>query len=372
MFRGLYTAANGMITKQRRMDTITNNLANLNTTGYKKDDHVIEAFSEKLMYKRHAQEGTLRAVPNWVGVTNTPLENGTTQLDISMKRGYLTMEDEMGKGYYKNATLARDEDGYLRTIYRDYNSKMITKFGAYLLDENEERVVVPEGNYSMLPDGTLAVGGNPVAKIIIPEPKGSIGTINSGALTDRVMSNYTQGHLETTENPMHIALEGDGFVKVNIEGTDQMKYTRGSAMTMDKNGVLRDYMGNSFVGLNENQITIPMTAKQVEIMEDGSIYYYDQNNIRNYVDTFDVVDIENKEDLRKHGYNYYEPIPGAEINETDFQGKVYQGMLERSNVSAIDEMVLMIETQRGFEADQKVINTYDQIMRAAANDIGSL
>ena len=49
-----------------------------------------------------------------------------------------------------------------------------------------------------------------------------------------------------------------------------------------------------------------------------------------------------------------------------------QGYLEKSNVSAIDEMVDMIQMYRGFESDQKVINAYDQIMQKAANEIGKI
>lgn len=372
MFRGLYTAANGMIAKQHRIETIANNLANVDTTGYKKDDHITEAFSEKLLYKRHDSEGVLRAIPNWVSSKNTTLENGANELEMTIKRGYIMMEDDTGRGYYKAAKVARDEDGYLRTVYRDYNSKVITKFGAYMLDENGNRVKVPEGTFKILPDGSLAVGGNPIAKVIIPEARGSIGTINGGAMTDRTMTNYTQGSLDTTDNPMHIALEGEGFLKVLIGDTGKYKYSRAGAMTMDKDGVLKDYTGNTFVGVNSSPIKLPLNSKQIEIKEDGSIYYLDDDNNMQYVDTFDIVDIANKEDLRKHGLSYYEAIPGNEIEETPYNGKVLQGYLERSNVSNIDEMVQMIEAQRGFESDQKVIQVYDQIMQNAANEIGKI
>jgi flagellar basal body and hook protein len=58
--------------------------------------------------------------------------------------------------------------------------------------------------------------------------------------------------------------------------------------------------------------------------------------------------------------------------EHPFAGEVLQGYLEKSNVSAIDEMVDMIQMYRGFESDQKVINAYDQIMQKAANEIGKI
>ena len=48
MVKGLYTAYTGMINEQNRMDVLTNNLANFNTTGYKKEGSVASAFSDKL------------------------------------------------------------------------------------------------------------------------------------------------------------------------------------------------------------------------------------------------------------------------------------------------------------------------------------
>lgn len=372
MFRGIYTAANGMQTKQRRIETIANNLANTDTTGYKKDNHIIEAFSEKLLYKRNNVEGHMRATTNVVSVENSQLRDGTNQVEIHLSRGYLAFQDENGKGYYKSGKVARDENGYLRTVYRDYNSDSITKFGAYLLDENGNRVNVDEGELRVDQRGYLTAGGTAVAKIVIPEVKGSIGTINGGALTDRVMTNYTQGSQDSTGNDYHMALEGDGFFKVQMKDTGDIKYTRSGAFTMNADGVMMDYLGNQFVGLGSTPIYLPEDTVRLEIVRDGSIYAISPENEKIYIDTLDIVDIENKEDMRKHGLSFFEPMPNAQIIETDFEGRVLQGYLERSNVNPIDEMVEMIDMQRGFEADQKVIQTYDQIMSKAANDIGKV
>lgn len=373
MFRGIYTAANAMRTKQRRIETIANNLANTDTTGYKKDSHVIEAFSEKLLYKRNDIEGHMRRVVNRVKVDNEVLKDGTNQVTLTLGRGYLNLEDNNGKGQYKEAKLVRDEDGYMRTIYRDYNSKKITKFGSYLLDENGKRVVVDQdGEFSVDNQGNLTVDGSPVAKIIIPEPRKSIGTINGGALTDRVMTNFMQGNQERTENDMHMSLEGDGFFKVRMKGKDKIKYTRSGAFTMDIDGTMMDHLGNKFMSIDGNPIQFPEDSAKIEIGRAGDIYSINTNGNREYIDTLDIVDIENKEDMRKYGKSFFEEIPGRELVETDFEGKLLQGYLETSNVNTVDEMVNMIEMQRGFEADQKVIQTYDQIMQKASNDVGKV
>ena len=140
MFRGIYTASSAMQTKQKQIEIISNNIANVDTTAYKKDVGITEAFSEKLLMKRENVEGYLRADSNNVKVSNKNLKNGLVKTDIEISRGYLTLEDKNGKGYYKSASVVRDDEGYLRTVYNEYNSNDITKFGAYLLDEKSNKI----------------------------------------------------------------------------------------------------------------------------------------------------------------------------------------------------------------------------------------
>lgn len=372
MFRGIYTAANAMQTKQNKIETISNNIANVDTTGFKKDTNVIEAFSEKLFIKRENVEGYLRSIPNRATVNNKTLRDGSNNIEIEISRGYLQLEDKNGKGYYRSANLVRDDEGYLRTVYREYNSDKVTKFGAYLLDVNGNKINAPKGEISIDSLGNLLAGGTVVAKLIVPEARKSIGTINSGVLTDRVMINFNQGHQEMTENPMHISLEGDGFFKIKIAGTDSVKYSRSGAFTMDENRILKDYLNNSVLSDNGNDIVVPENSRSLEFKRDGSIYSLNSDSQREFIGKLDIVDIENKEDMQKYGHGYFQMIANSEAKETKFEGRLLQGYLERSNVNAIDEMVDMIEMFRGFEADQKVINSYDQIMQKAANEVGKI
>lgn len=372
MFRGIYTAANAMQTKQNKIETISNNIANVDTTGYKKDVNITEAFSEKLLYKRQNNEGYLRAVPNRVKVDNKTLKDGNTQIDIELTRGYLQLEDKNGKGFYKSASLVRDNEGYLRTAYRDYNSKAITKFGAYLLDENGNKINTPQGEIAIDSIGNLTAGGNLIAKVVVPESRKSIGTINSGTLTDRIMINFAQGSQENTENPMHISLEGEGFLKVKLAANNQIKYSRGGAFTMDSNRVLKDYLGNSLISEQQNEIIAPQNSRSIEFKNDGSVFSLNDDGQREFLGKLALVNISNKEDMRKYGHNYMEMTNNSTAQEIPFEGKLLQGFLERSNVNSIDEMVNMIEMFRGFESDQKVIQAYDQIMQKAANELGKI
>ena len=370
MFRGIYTASSAMQTKQKQIEIISNNIANVDTTAYKKDVGITEAFSEKLLMKRENVEGYLRADSNNVKVSNKNLKNGLVKTDIEISRGYLTLEDKNGKGYYKSASVVRDDEGYLRTVYNEYNSNDITKFGAYLLDENSNKINIPDGDITVDNSGNIVSGGRQIAKLIVPEARKSIGTINSGALIDRVMINYNQGAQERTENPMHISLEGSGFFKVKLDNTEVVKYSRSGVFTMDNSGVLRDFLGNIVLSEDNSEIKVPTNSRSLEFKSDGTVVSLNSDGQREQIAKLALVDIYNKEDMQKYGHSYMQMTNNTQAIEHPFGGKVLQGYLEKSNVSAIDEMVDMIQMYRGFESDQKVINAYDQIMQKAANEIG--
>ena len=372
MFRGIYTASSAMQTKQKQIEIISNNIANVDTTAYKKDVGITEAFSEKLLMKRENVEGYLRADSNNIKVSNKNLKNGLVKTDIEISRGYLTLEDKNGKGYYKSASVVRDDEGYLRTVYNEYNSNDITKFGAYLLDEKSNKINIPNGDITVDNSGNIVSGGRQIAKLIVPEARKSIGTINSGALIDRVMINYNQGEQERTENPMHISLEGSGFFKVKLDNTDVVKYSRSGVFTMDNLGVLRDFLGNIVLSEDNSEIKVPTNSRSLEFKSDGTVVSLNSDGQREQIAKLALVDIYNKEDMQKYGHSYMQMTNNAQAIEHPFGGKVLQGYLEKSNVSAIDEMVDMIQMYRGFESDQKVINAYDQIMQKAANEIGKI
>ena len=372
MFRGIYTASSAMQTKQKQIEIISNNIANVDTTAYKKDVGITEAFSEKLLMKRENVEGYLRADSNNVKVSDKNLKNGLVKTDIEISRGYLTLEDKNGKGYYKSASVVRDDEGYLRTVYNEYNSNDITKFGAYLLDEKSNKINIPDGDITVDNSGNIVSGGRQIAKLIVPEARKSIGTINSGSLIDRVMINYNQGAQERTENSMHISLEGNGFFKVKLDNTDVVKYSRSGVFTMDNSGVLRDFLGNIVLSEDNSEIKVPKNSRSLEFKSDGTLVSLNSDGQREQIAKLALVDIYNKEDMQKYGHSYMQMTNNAQAIEHPFGGKVLQGYLEKSNVSAIDEMVDMIQMYRGFESDQKVINAYDQIMQKAANEIGKI
>lgn len=134
MIRGLYTAASGMITRQAQQECLSNNIANINTPGYKKDKIVLKSFDELLIETRDRQIGstnfknTLGTLEFGVGIDeNKPqfsqgiLEDTGRNLDFAVSGdGFFTVVNSNGEERYtRDGRFKIDSQGYLTTIEGD-------------------------------------------------------------------------------------------------------------------------------------------------------------------------------------------------------------------------------------------------------------
>jgi flagellar basal-body rod protein FlgF len=190
LLRGLYTAASGMLTQQRRVEMLTNNIANANTPGYKSDQAALRAFPELLLSrldKVNVPAKTPRSLP-WqptVGPLNTgvymqelipnfrqgdiketgqrtdiALVNGTLPVDATTgQQGalFFVVQNENGDiRYTRNGNFTVNPQGFLTT-----------NDGWYVLDENGRRIQLPSADFTVRPDGTVTAGNNRIARINI-------------------------------------------------------------------------------------------------------------------------------------------------------------------------------------------------------------
>ena len=116
MFRGLYTAVSGMQTGQKRLDIASNNMANINTTGFKKDVIVSEAFPEVLIKKINGQLPTEPVRTNG----NLEVNRDGEAFNITTDRGFFTVNSPMGTSYSRELSFAWTKMVFknLRTQYR--------------------------------------------------------------------------------------------------------------------------------------------------------------------------------------------------------------------------------------------------------------
>ncbi|MBU1003273.1 MAG: flagellar basal-body rod protein FlgF [Proteobacteria bacterium] len=175
---------------------------------------------------------------------------------------------------------------------------------------------------------------------------------------------FTQGSLKQTGGDLDVAISGEGFFKVRTrDGQDY--FTRNGAFSSTAEGQLVDGSGNAVLG-EGGPIELPPNSR---ISIDGLGNISADGNV---IDTLQFVGMDNLDGLQKFGKNYYEPVAeGSVIERPVVDGSIAQGFLEAPNVEVVTEMVNMIETQRAFEAYQKVISTTGETDLKAISKVGS-
>jgi flagellar basal-body rod protein FlgF len=271
MIRGIYTGASGMIAQMHNLDAISNNLANVDLTGYKSDTSVHKAFPEML--------------------------------------------------------LRRMNDDGLFTI--------------------------PPGSVDQAP---------------------VIGTLGSGVEYNESFTVFSQGALKQTENPFDLALEGKGFF--TVETPQGERFSRNGSFHVSPEGVLVNKQGlpvlgeKGIINLKMNNFIVDQEGRvwQNSTFADDPerLVSLEENEWENIelVDRLKLVDFPRDRYLKKQGNSLWvnDRFSGDPRSVGVKDGtQVRQGFLEASNVNPVTQMVRMIEVNRAYEANQKVIQAHDQM-----------
>ena len=191
--------------------------------------------------------------------------------------------------------------------------------------------------------------------------------MNLGVKVGENYVDFSEGPLKETGNTFDLALTGRGFFAIeytNKAGVTSVKYTRDGNFAMDLQGYLRTQDGD-FVLDDAGRRIMMDTALPVSIDQSGNI-----TQDGNYVATIGITDFEDYNYLEHFGENFFEPIEGATIIESE--SGIYSGYLEMANMSVVTEMVNMIAIQRHYESNQKVITTFDETLDIAVNQLGKV
>lgn len=175
---------------------------------------------------------------------------------------------------------------------------------------------------------------------------------------------HTQGNTQTTSNPLDMMIEGDGFFQV-LMPDGNIGYTRSGQFTVNGEGqVVTSGAGYPL----EPEIVIPGEAISITVGTDGEVSVRVRGQQDNQVlGQITTVDFINPGGLEPIGQSLYLPTgssgdPQEGIPGLDGFGTVRQSMLETSNVNVTEELVNMIEAQRVYEMNSKVISSVDQMM----------
>ena len=272
MVKGIYTAASGMRAQQWRLDSVANNLANVNTDSYKREQAIFKNNPEMLI-RRLADDG----------------------------------------------------------VYRH-----------------------PFGSGDSAP---------------------IIGKLGTGVELNQLYVDFSQGAFKGTENDYDLALDGRGFLVVSTPYGE--RYTRNGGFIRGKEGFLETKEGYPVLGQNG---PISVQQNNFKIDQEGNIwinaeYADDPNTMVSMdhnewgevvlLDTLRIVGFEREHYLKKYGSSLLRADehsgPPIELEGED-RPNVHQGFLEAANVDPVVEMVQMIEVNRSYEANQKVIQSHDAMM----------
>ncbi len=193
-----------------------------------------------------------------------------------------------------------------------------------------------------------------------------VGKLGMGVEYNETFTVFEQGSLKVTENAFDLALEDQGFF--TIDTPRGLRYTRNGSFWLGKEQILETKDGYPVLG--ENGI-IKITKDTVNIDKLGRVWQQDTpEEDPELVDTIKVVDFARKRFLRKEGSRSWSAndLSGdaREMEGPDRPG-VLQGFLEGSNVNPVTEMVNMIEVNRAYEANQKVIGTHETLLGKLIN-----
>lgn len=189
--------------------------------------------------------------------------------------------------------------------------------------------------------------------------------LGTGARIAATQKTFRQGELQTTNNALDMAINGRGFFQVLMpDGT--IAYTRDGQFSLDNTGQIVT-SGSGYV--LQPAITIPQDAQSITIGNDGTVSVTLPGQAApSIVGNIEVANFINPSGLEPMGENLFRESQASGAPSTgtpglDGLGKIMQNTLETSNVSAVEELVNLIEAQRTYEMNAKVIAAVDQMLQ---------
>jgi len=180
----------------------------------------------------------------------------------------------------------------------------------------------------------------------------------------------TQGAMQTTGNSLDLALDGDGYFQVQMPG-GTLGYTRAGNFSRSQDGLLVTAEGYQVMP----GITVPEGATSLTIGTDGTVSAISPGQTASsQLGQIQVANFPNAAGLLAQGDNYLTETTASGtanlgVAGQDGRGNVRQGMLEASNVNVVEELVDMIETQRAYEVNSKMISATDDMLKYVNQNI---
>ena len=332
MWRGLYTAATGMISEMKRTDTIAHNLANADTAGFKKDITVHKEFHNMLIKRvNDFDNGGVLGVDG--APFNTLAELGTSKEDITQIKGfnadpfYVPNIGKLGLGDFIDEIAVDYQQGALESTGNTY-----------------DLAIAGEGFFAVeTPDGVRYTRNGAFFK----NSQGYLQDIRGYNLLD------TQGNpIRIPENIADSSVVITGAGIISIPGTE-----------IRLNPVTNRWEAIGDLNLSQNlaQIQFVEFGDRLATQKQGDNLYYVINDNENNPPPVNIVN-----------QNVQERLMNPNAQPRPASGELIQGALEKSNTAIVYEMVELIHNQRLYEANAKAVQTQDSMLDKSVNSVGSI
>ncbi len=332
MWRGLYTAATGMISEQKRTDVIANNIANAATTGYKRDLTVHKEFHELLIKRvNDFEEGGTVGLS--VAPFNSLAELGTSREDVTQIKGF-------NADPFNRPNIGRLGLGdYIDEVAVDYQQGALESTG-----NTYDLAIVGDGFFAVqTPEGVRYTRN------------GAFFKNNAGFLQD--IRGYNL--LDTQGNPIRIpANVRDSQISIMGNGTVTAP---GNATQLNEVTNRLEAVGNMAARQVLAQIQFVEFGNRLATQKQGDNLYYV------------VADNEgNDPQAQAVGQNVQARIMNPNAQPRPASGEILQGTLEKSNTAIVTEMVELIHNQRMYEANAKAVLSQDSMLDKSVNTVGAM
>ncbi|MBP2292081.1 flagellar basal-body rod protein FlgF [Azospirillum rugosum] len=176
-----------------------------------------------------------------------------------------------------------------------------------------------------------------------------------------VVRDLATGGLTQTGNPLDVALTGHGYFTVDT--ANGPRYTRAGNFQLNDQRQLVDGGGLPVLADNRQPITIPEGTRDIKITGDGTVA-----TELGPVGKLNIVTFKNEQLMTEVGSGLY--VSDEEPQPAPADTKVAQGMLENSNVKPVVEMTAMIDIQRQYQSNQRMIENEHERIRSAIQKLG--
>jgi flagellar basal body rod protein FlgG len=183
-------------------------------------------------------------------------------------------------------------------------------------------------------------------------------------LIERPWTDFSQGVLTATGNPLDLAISGKGFFAVN--GPSGPLYTRNGSFALAKDGRLVTADGYAVRAEGGGSLTLSGSG-WVEISADGTVR---QDN--NVAGRLEIRDFPGAQSLLKRGSNYFRPADSTVQPTTAPGASVVQGQVEASNAGSAESAVRLINVMRQFEMLQKAVSLGLEMNQRAIQDVAKV